>query len=147
VFQEYVRSRATIDVHAAALKTLTPVEEHRVAGTYCDPAGSAREGLSGSTQVRELASHGIVCRYRQSHILDGVDLIRRALRRADGRPMLYVSAACPRLIEALGAYSYAEGPRVAQEVPLKDGVYDHLIDALRYYFVNVDRKPAACRAY
>jgi hypothetical protein len=147
VFQEYVRSRATIDVHAAALKTLTPVEEDRVAGTYCDPAGSAREGLAGSTQVRELASHGIVCRYRHSHILDGVDLIRRALRRADGRPMLYVSASCPRLIEALGAYAYAETPRAAQEVPLKDGVYDHLIDALRYYFVNVDHKPAACRAY
>jgi hypothetical protein len=147
VIDEYVRSRATIDVHAQEVTARTPVPEHAVAGTFCDPAGAAKEGLSGSTQVRALGSHGIVCRYRRSHILDGVDLVRRALRSGDGRTLLHVSPACPRLIEALGAYAYADGPRAAQEVPRKDGVYDHLIDALRYYFVNVEQKPTTCRHY
>jgi len=31
------------------------------------------------------------------------------------------------------SYRYGEG---GGEVPLKDGEHDHLIDALRYFFVN-----------
>jgi len=48
-----------------------------------------------------------------------------------------------RLIEAMGCYRYPEGGRAgstnspqAGELPLKDGLYDHPIDALRYFFVN-----------
>jgi len=38
IIDEYVRSRATIDVHAEEIKTRTPVPEEQVAATFCDPA-------------------------------------------------------------------------------------------------------------
>ena len=37
-------------------------------------------------------------------------------------------------------YHYPESGSAARgEVPLKDGLYDHPIDALRYFFVNYNR--------
>jgi hypothetical protein len=37
-------------------------------------------------------------------------------------------------------YHYPElGSAAASELPLKDGVYDHPIDALRYFFINHTR--------
>jgi len=38
-----------------------------------------------------------------------------------------------KLIRALQHYRY---PDAGGELPLKDGEHDHLIDALRYHFVN-----------
>jgi hypothetical protein len=60
--------------------------------------------------------------------------------RGDGKTRLIISPKCPRLIEALQCYHYPDnvsGP--SDELPLKDGVYDHPIDALRYFFVNFTR--------
>jgi len=34
-------------------------------------------------------------------------------------------------------------PPAGGELPAKDGMFDHPIDALRYYFVNTQSKPAA----
>jgi hypothetical protein len=33
-------------------------------------------------------------------------------------------------------YHYPQSGSAADELPLKDGLYDHPIDALRYFFVN-----------
>jgi hypothetical protein len=76
-------------------------------------------------------------RYRRSGILDGIELIRRAIRDGQGRSSLVISPRCPRLIEAMQCYHYPQDlGAAAGELPLKDGVYDHPIDALRYFFVN-----------
>jgi hypothetical protein len=136
---EYVRSRATIDVHAAEIKKRTPIAEEKVAGTFCDPAGNSCEQSSGQSQVRQLHSHDISVRYRRSSILEGVELIRRHIRAGDGKNRLIVSPRCPRLIEALQCYHYPDVASADSELPLKDGVYDHPIDALRYFFVNYVR--------
>lgn len=135
VIDEYVRSRATIDVHAEEIKSRTPVEEGRVAATFCDPAGKSINDVTGTSIVRELRMLGIATRFRQSGILEGIELIRRSLRAGDGKSRLLISPRCQRLIEALQCYHYPEGSR-AGELPLKDGVYDHPIDALRYFLVN-----------
>ena len=148
VIDEYVRSRATIDVHAQQLRVQTACPEERVAATFCDPAGAGANDVTGTSVVRELRGLGITTRYRRSGILEGIELIRRAIRSGDGRGNLMISPRCPRLIEALQCYHYPDGGRTAPgELPLKDGLYDHPIDALRYFFVNHQRptKPTARR--
>jgi hypothetical protein len=135
VIDEYVRSRATIDVHAAELKNRTPDGESRVIATFCDPAGAGANDVTGTSVVRELRSLGINVRYRRSGITEGIELIRRAIRAGDGKSRFIVSPKCARLIEALTCYHYPDTP-TGDELPLKDGVYDHPIDALRYFFIN-----------
>jgi len=138
VIDEYVRSRATIDVHAAQIKMRTPCGEGRVGATFCDPAGVGVNDVTGTSAVRELRSLGIATRYRRSGILEGVELIRRSIRSGDGSSSLVISPRCRRLIEAMRCYHYPEGSTCG-ELPQKDGVHDHPIDALRYFFINHKR--------
>jgi len=149
VIDEYVRSRATIDVHAAEIKARTPVSEEQVAATFCDPAGAGVNDVTGTSTVRELRTLGIATRFRKSAILDGIEHIRRAIRSGDGRPSLVISPKCPRLIEAMQCYHYPDHATHAPgELPLKDGTYDHPIDALRYFFINhTNPQKAATRRY
>ena len=137
VIDEYVRSRATIDVHTQEIKSRTAGGEEHVAATFCDPAGRSVNDVTGTSVVRELRALGIVVRFRRSSILEGIELIRRAIRSGDGQSTLVISPRCQRLIEAMQCYHYPE-PRSAAgcELPLKDGVHDHPIDALRYFFIN-----------
>jgi hypothetical protein len=141
VIDEYIRNRATIDVHAAELKARTwhglpaRADESCVIATYCDPAGAGANDVTGTSAVRELRSLGINVRYRRSGITEGIELIRRAIRDGTGQSRFIVSPKCPRLIEALTCYHYPDTP-AGDELPLKDGVYDHPIDALRYFFIN-----------
>ena len=159
VIDEYVRSRVTIDVHAAELKSRTwhglpaRADTARMAvpppviATFCDPAGAGANDVTGTSAVRELRSLGIKVRYRRSGITEGIELIRRAICAGDGRSRLVVSPRCARLIEALTCYHYPDSP-ADDELPLKDGLYDHPIDALRYFFVNYERnKQTRHRAY
>ncbi|HUV40404.1 MAG TPA: hypothetical protein VMW23_01280, partial [Sedimentisphaerales bacterium] len=72
--------------------------------------------------------------------LEGIELIRRTIRSGDGQNRLIISPKCVRLIEALRCYHYPEDAAGSgAELPLKDGVYDHPLDALRYFFVNYHR--------
>ena len=150
VIDEYVRSRATIDVHAAEIKQRTPGDESSVAVTFCDPAGKSVNDVTGTSAVRELRAQGIITRYRRSGIVEGIELIRRAVRAGDSQSRLIISPRCQRLIEAMQCYHYPEAGSAAAggELPLKDGLYDHPIDALRYFFVNYKRAGrAAARRY
>jgi hypothetical protein len=60
-------------------------------------------------------------------------LIRAALKPAAGSPTLFIHPRCKNLIAAMQQYRY---PDDGGELPIKDGTYDHLIDALRYFFIN-----------
>ncbi len=145
VFDEYIRSRATIDVHAAELKGRTPGGESKVTATFCDPSGAGVNDVTGTSIVRELRSMGIATRFRRSGILEGIELIRRAVKNGEGRSRLIISPGCSRLIEAMRCYHYPDNSGCARggELPLKDGLYDHPIDALRYFFVNYKRSSKA----
>jgi hypothetical protein len=138
IIDEYVRSRATIDVHAEEIKNRTPVAEEQVAATFCDPAGKGVNDVTGTSAVRELRTLGIAVRSRRSGILEGIELIRRAVRSGSGQTTLIISPRCARLIEAMQCYHYPHSGTVG-ELPLKDGLYDHPIDALRYFFVNFNQ--------
>ncbi|HOK94759.1 MAG TPA: hypothetical protein PK052_05285 [Anaerohalosphaeraceae bacterium] len=133
VIDEYVQSRRLIGEHAQAIRRRTPCEESQVVMTFCDPAGSGCNDVTGTSAVRELKALGFRLKYRASRIYEGIGLIRSALRAGDGQSRLVIDPRCRRLIEALLCYHY---PDAASETPCKDGIYDHPIDALRYFFVN-----------
>ncbi len=139
VIDEYIRSRATIDVHAEEIKSRTPIDEEKVAATFCDPAGISVNDVTGTSAVRELRALGLAVQYKRSGIAEGIELIRRAIRSGDGKSSLLISPRCPRLIEAMQCYHYPESGAAPNELPLKDGLYDHPIDALRYFFINQAR--------
>ena len=92
-----------------------------------------------------LRNAGFAVRTRSSEIVDGLELIRAALRPASGEPTLFIHARCKRLIEALTCYRYPDSGTT--EKPLKDGRHDHLIDALRYHFVNCREKSLQGKRY
>ena len=127
-------------VHVNAL-TASATVSVAVTATFCDPSGAGVNDVTGTSAVRELRGLGILTKYRRSGVLEGIELIRRAIRAGDGKSRLIISPKCVRLIEALRCYHYPDGHcRNGGEMPLKDGVYDHAIDALRYYFVNKCRR-------
>ena len=71
-----------------------------------------------------------------------------AVKAGDGKSRLLISPRCERLIEAMQCYHYPDSDGPGAELPQKDGVYDHPIDALRYFFINYTRnKKAATRRY
>jgi hypothetical protein len=140
VIDEYCRSRVTLDNHAQQLKLLTPGGVKNAGGVYCDPAGAGTNDITGTSAVKELKDLGITVKYRSSGILEGIDLIRRSLCSANGKNHLFINNRCQKLIEAMMCYHYPESQSGGKELPLKDGIYDHPIDALRYFFVNYKRK-------
>jgi hypothetical protein len=131
----------TIDFHADEIKNKTPYSENKVIVTFCDPAGVGVNDVTGTSPVSQLKQAGMKLRYRKSLILEGIELVRRALRGGDGSSNLIISPRCGRLIEAMQCYHYP--PTGSIEMPLKDGIYDHPIDALRYFFVNYNSSIAA----
>jgi len=133
IIDEYIRTRATVAEHAGQILSRTLCVESALAGTFCDPAGAGRNDVTGTSAVRELSAMGIKCRYRPSAILAGVELIRAALAAGDGKSRLVIDPKCSHLIRALTCYHY---PDSGGELPEKDGVYDHPVDALRYFFIN-----------
>ena len=143
VVDEYVRPGRTIDEHVAALRAMPWPEPAHVA---CDPAGDGANEQTGVTSVQKLRRAGFCVRHRPSRILDGVEQVRAALRPAAGEPTLFVHPRCARLIRALQGYRYPT-TGAARELPLKDGEHDHLIDALRYHFVNASKRALIDRAY
>jgi len=130
VLDEYVQRKQTTDVHIEMIQR-RPHGYVRMAA--CDPAGSAKNEQTGKSSVEALMDAGFTVRKKHSHIVDGVDKIRAALRPAHGPARLFIHPRCKHLIAAMKSYRYGEG---SGEVPLKDGEHDHLIDALRYFFVN-----------
>lgn len=135
VIDEYLAKGRRIDEHAAVVFDRTPCDEAQVAMTYCDPAGAGKNGVTGTSEVRELRDMGMRITYRKSEILTGIEQIRAYLHAGDGSHRFVVDSRCGQLIEALRCYHYPDTPGPS-ELPKKDGKHDHPIDALRYFFVN-----------
>lgn len=145
VLDEYVQRGKTVTENAKQVLAQTPCAEASVSGTFCDPAGAQRSDLTGSSAIRQLAAAGIVATYRKSGIVEGIEKIRAALKTADGAHRLIIDPKCRHLIDALQGYRYPDNG--ASELPLKDGVYDHPIDALRYFFANFDAAEQTFKCY
>lgn len=142
VLDEYVQAMRTMTEHLDQMEARPWGAVKTIA---CDPAGAGRNEQTAESNIQMLRRRGYQVRYRKSLIVEGLELVRAALRPASGEPHLRIHPRCLRLIKALKAYRYAEG---GSELPVKDGEHDHLIDALRYYFINQPpRGQATWRTY
>jgi len=130
VMDEYVQSGRTVDEHALHIEARAWGKVRRLA---CDPAGAGSNDQTAESNVKLLRRRGYKVEFRASRIVEGVEMIRTTLSNGAGRTSLFVHPRCVKLIRALQHYRY---PDAGGELPLKDGEHDHLIDALRYHFVN-----------
>jgi len=136
VLDEYIQEQQTLTRH---LERIAARPWSNVRHLACDPAGSARNEQTAESNVALLRAAGYMVHKKRSAIVDGLERIRTGLCPASGPPRLYIDPRCRRLIAALQGYRYAPG---GSELPIKDGTHDHLIDALRYWYVN--QPAAAC---
>lgn len=140
VIDEYVKSEEQVVDH---LKEITSRHHGEVRRVGCDPAGSARNEQTGKSNIELLRAAGFKVGHKSSRIVDGIETIRAGLRSGTGEVTLFIHPRCKQLIQAMRTYRYGDG---RSETPEKDGP-DHLIDALRYYFVNRDGGETGGRGY
>ena len=114
----------------------------RVEATYCDPSGRSRNDQTGRSNVQVFDAAGIPCTYTLSasarEVRNGIALIRAALRPATGRPRLYyVPSENNRIfVKAMQSYRNRRVNGVWIDERQDPQEYEHIPDALRYYFVN-----------
>lgn len=140
IVRERVASRCLLNEHIDAM-----LEDERRKPSWIgiDPAGWQGNAQTGLSDAQQIQRAGLTVRARRTTIRAGLDLLRARLRPATGEPTLFISPACPHLIESLERYHY-DMQRPMSEEPAKDGP-DHAVDALRYLVTNLDR-PGALRA-
>jgi phage terminase large subunit len=142
-FDEIYRSHLPIEeIEAHILATLKrhDLRPEDVRHIYTDPAGNADELESGVSPVDYLR----MSRYRwhvankKSLIAPGLALVRGFIRTATGNRRFFVTSNCVETIRSLRGYSYdkRETSEIVKEEALKDGVHDHMADAIRYFFIG-----------
>lgn len=141
VVDEYLQEQRTLDRHLTELKKRPWPTTTRVA---CDPAGNGRQDQTARSNVDLLRASGYRVKSRPSAIVDGIELVRAALKSAAGQVRLHIHPRCAKLIRAMQCYHYATD---RSELPDKDGTHDHPIDALRYYYVNGQAHATTTRTY
>lgn len=102
---------------------------------FCDPAGVQRSDKSAMTSIDILKSKGINnVRWRKIEVSVGLAAIQQKINTLIGdKPGLIIDNSCRFLKEAfLGGYCYDKNSN--KNEPLKDGLYEHVCDALRYIF-------------
>jgi len=136
VWSELGRRETPIPVIGKHIIAAAPLARPTLIG--CDPAGDAKNEALGTSSVAELRAifgYGVV-RYKQKYpgvIQDRINQIRKWLRNGK----LFISPLCTNLIQAFEMYRYPD-PKgdIQSELPLKDGISDHWIDALGEFFIN-----------
>jgi hypothetical protein len=133
VIDEYVQEQQVISNHVAQIESRRHGPIRRIC---CDPAGAGRNDQTAESNTQYLRR----CKYkvlsRASRIVDGLEMIRTALQPALGNPTLFIHPNCKRTIAAMQQLRFPDG---GGELPVKDGTHDHLVDALRYFYVNRGR--------
>lgn len=116
---------------------------------YCDPAGTQVSQEAGFTGIDALEAKGFYVEYTTSpelrRIPCGIDLIRGKLENSLGERSLFFHRRLQGvghergILEALlrTAYPEVKDHKPLPDAPIKDGVYDHALDALRYSLINL----------
>ena len=100
---------------------------------YPDPASRQRKtSAGGATDLSILQNAGFTVKCPNGHnpVRDGINAVNARLCNSLGQRNFFVDPACRRLIECLERQTYKAGTTQ----PDKDTGYDHLTDAVRYYF-------------
>lgn len=149
LFDEMVRDNVTTEVLAAEAKQ----RGYRVERIYCDPAGDGTQSAVGLTDVAVLkdtrcSSGAPQVRWttepRLRHIPNGISLLRGLLRNTRGEVRLYVASSLDKpkaqrgVVKDFEGYAYPEAKdgQSLGDMPLKDGLHDHVVDAVRYLAIG-----------
>lgn len=137
VRDEHTCSRVTLPNILKELAARHWPSPHIVA---CDPAGHGSNSHTGTTDVNLVKANYRTVLTRRSFQTDGLEAIRNALCPAWGASTFCISPRCVTTIKSMRGYRYKH---LGDEAPWKDGVHDHAMDALRYFYIN--RPLADCR--
>jgi Terminase large subunit, T4likevirus-type, N-terminal len=147
VFDELVKDNVTVERLAGMIKE----KGYNLEVIYCDPAGDATQSSTGLSDIIVLKS--TLCfdnvrwvtapKYR--HIPNGVSIVRGMLRNARSEIRLWFAKSLARpndtrgILKSLEGYAYPEAKdgRPVGDEPLKDGLFDHAGDGLRYFAINL----------
>ena len=104
---------------------------------YTDPAGNAQDLMAGLSPVDLMRSKGFSVINKGSTIIYGISLVRSFVRNSNGVRRFRVTRNCQETIRCFNGYQYdISRDGIIKEEALKDGVHDHLMDAVRYFFIN-----------
>ena len=117
----------------------------RIEATYCDPAGRSRNEQTGRSNIEEFRRWGIPCTCVTSpklrNVQHGIGLVRAALAPADGQAILrFVDRDNNRaFVKAMQSYHNRRVNNIWIDQPQDPQEFEHIPDALRYFFVNRTR--------
>lgn len=134
VIDEYIASDRIMDEH---LREIAGRGWPKPAWIGADPAGRQRSSQTGLGDVDLVRRAGYVVRDLRCALRQGLDLIRNRLRADTAGSLLVIHPRCRRLIAGLEGYRF-DSRRPGCEEPVKDG-HDHVVDALRYMMVGMER--------
>jgi hypothetical protein len=100
---------------------------------YPDPAGNQRKtSAGGATDITILQNAGWTVKAPRSHnaVRDGINAVNSMLCNAEGQRRFFVDPRCRHTIESLEKFGY----KPDTQIPDKDSGWDHMCDAVRYYF-------------
>jgi PBSX family phage terminase large subunit len=87
---------------------------------------------SAAGLIADLKDIGLPAVARKGRVLDGITLVQSLLKvQGDGLPRLTVDPSCTNTINEFESYVWREG----KDEPVKE--FDHALDALRYYAVEI----------
>jgi phage terminase large subunit len=106
---------------------------------YTDPAGNSEELTSGISPVDTLRktpySFNVV--NKGTKVNPGIAQVRAWIKNTKGERRYYVYDTCMETIRSFNGYQYTSSrDGTIVDEPLKDGLHDHMMDAIRYFFVN-----------
>ena len=133
IFDEHIEPNMEYPDVARVLNDRCPPEGYDLC--VSDVAGRART-QAGPGFIAAMKQYGYRFRSRGGiGIYDSVNVVRSRLLNVDGDRKLFVTPNCRKTIQAFEGYHYPERTGEQWEEPEKDGVFDHPMDALRYYTV------------
>ena len=144
-FDEIYITRKSIDqIEDMIIETLAKhhLSRSSVKEILTDPAGNAAELSSGISPVDYLrmSDYRWHVDNKGSQIAPGIALVRSFVQTADGTRRFFITNNCKETIRSISGYTYSKESQryeTIKEEALKDGLHDHMCDAIRYFFINV----------
>ena len=142
----YKAEDGTLRTHADYIKA-HPIKV--ICDTFCDPAGRQKNDQTGKSNVQELDKMlGIRIKYRTDRrsvdVANGIQMVQNHLNPASGPPRFYVidTPANKASTTALQGYENMKVNGVYIDKPKDPQEFEHIPDALRYFFVNKTQGPS-----
>ena len=116
---------------------------YHVIAYFGDPAGAGSNLQTGLSDFQVFKKYGMNIRCRKDRhnrdVINGITHVRRWFEDANGEKHFFVAKRCKKSIQSYENYRYPEHKKDQQlkEMPLKDGINDHIADALRFGIVNL----------